>query len=171
LPPEPRRAGVTDKEIVLGTHLDLSGPWLPACQHIRNGMQMRLDEANEAGGIHGRKIRLVVEDNASQPQLAVRATDKLLRKRRRVRRRQRRSAPATNAAAVKKRGRCRRAVFRAMGRLVRSSRKDRGNSPLLFTTTPNYDVIMNTGVDLDDQDTYRAQEGRLHLPGRPARRT
>ena len=71
--------GVTDKEIVIGTHLDLSGPVAAGMPHIRNGMQMRIDEVNEAGGIHGRKIRLVVEDNASQPQLAVRATDKLLR--------------------------------------------------------------------------------------------
>ena len=56
--------GVTDKEIVLGTHLDLSGPVAAGMPHIRNGMQMRIDEVNEAGGINGRKIRLVVEDNA-----------------------------------------------------------------------------------------------------------
>lgn len=52
--------GVSDTEIVLGTTLDLSGPinfWgLPA----RNGMQMAVDEINAAGGIHGRKLRLVV---------------------------------------------------------------------------------------------------------------
>jgi len=40
---------------------------------------MRFDEANEAGGINGRKVRLIVEDNGSQPQLAVRAVDKLIR--------------------------------------------------------------------------------------------
>ncbi len=62
--------GVTDKEIVLGTHLDLSGPVAAGMPHIRNGMQMRIDEVNEAGGINGRKIRLVVEDNAGQKQIA-----------------------------------------------------------------------------------------------------
>ena len=75
-----RAAGVGDKELVLGTHLDLSGPVAIAMPVIRNGMQMCIDEANEAGGIHGRKIRLVIEDNASQPPQAVRAVDKLIRK-------------------------------------------------------------------------------------------
>ena len=70
--------GVSDTEIVLGTTLDLSGPinfWgLPA----RNGMQMAVDEINAAGGIHGRKLRLVVEDMAYDPKKAVLATEKLL---------------------------------------------------------------------------------------------
>jgi len=71
--------GISDKEIVVGTHLDLSGPVSAAMPQLRNGMQMRFDEANEAGGINGRKVRLIVEDNGSQPQLAVRAVDKLIR--------------------------------------------------------------------------------------------
>ena len=71
--------GVTDKEIVLGTHMDLSGPVAAGMPQLRNGMQMRIDEINEAGGINGRKLRIVVEDNGSQPQLAVRAVDKLIR--------------------------------------------------------------------------------------------
>ena len=73
-------AGVSDKELVLGTHLDLSGPVAIAMPVIRNGIQMRIDEANEAGGINGRKLRLIIEDNASQPSQAVRAVDKLIRK-------------------------------------------------------------------------------------------
>jgi len=70
--------GVSDTEIVLGTTLDLSGPinfWgVPA----RNGMEMAVDEINAAGGIHGRKLRLVVEDMAYDPKKAVLATEKLL---------------------------------------------------------------------------------------------
>jgi ABC-type branched-subunit amino acid transport system substrate-binding protein len=73
-------AGVSDKEIVIGTHLDLSGPVAAGMPQLRNGTQMRFDEVNEAGGIHGRRIRFIVEDNASQPQQAVRAVDKLIRK-------------------------------------------------------------------------------------------
>jgi len=72
-------AGVTDSEIVIGTHLGLSGPVAAAMPPIRNGMQMRIDEANEAGGVNGRKLRLVVEDNAYQPGTAVRAVQKLTR--------------------------------------------------------------------------------------------
>ncbi|GMV45362.1 MAG: branched-chain amino acid ABC transporter [Pseudomonadota bacterium] len=70
--------GVSDTEIVLGTTLDLSGPinfWgVPA----KNGMEMAVDEINAAGGIHGRKLRLVVEDMAYDPKKAVLATEKLL---------------------------------------------------------------------------------------------
>jgi hypothetical protein len=41
-------AGVSSAEIVLGTHLDLSGPAAITMPPIRNGLQMRVDEANEA---------------------------------------------------------------------------------------------------------------------------
>ncbi|MEO7937928.1 MAG: ABC transporter substrate-binding protein [Burkholderiaceae bacterium] len=136
--------GVTDKEIVLGTHLDLSGPVAAGMPHIRNGMQMRIDEVNEAGGINGRKIRLVVEDNAGQPQLAVRVTEKLLR-----------SddvfaivnpfGSGANAAAVKKAVDA-GALYFAPWAASSVIQKISGNSPLLFTTTPNYDVLMHKGV-------------------------
>jgi branched-chain amino acid transport system substrate-binding protein len=38
-------AGVSDREILIGTHLDLSGPVAAGMPQLRNGMQMRLDEA------------------------------------------------------------------------------------------------------------------------------
>ena len=50
--------GVTDKEILIGTHLDLSGPVAAAMPQLRNAMQMRIDEANEAGGVNGRKLEV-----------------------------------------------------------------------------------------------------------------
>ena len=137
-------AGISDKEIVLGTHLDLSGPVAAGMPSLRNGMQMRLDEANDAGGVSGRKFRLVVEDNGSQPQMAVRAIDKLIRKDE-VFAVINPFGSATNAAVVK------RAVddgviyFSPWG-ASSIIRKSAGDSPLLFTTTPNYDTIMNTGV-------------------------
>lgn len=72
--------GVTDTEILLGTHLDLSGPVAVAMPTIRNGLNMRIDEINAAGGIHGRKLRLLIEDSGYQPAKAVRATQKLVGK-------------------------------------------------------------------------------------------
>jgi ABC-type branched-subunit amino acid transport system substrate-binding protein len=72
--------GVTDDEIVIGTHLDLSGPAAAGMPPFVAGMEMAFNEVNEAGGIHGRKIRLVIEDNAYQPQQAVRATQSLIKK-------------------------------------------------------------------------------------------
>jgi len=50
--------GVTKSEIVLGMHTDLSGPAATYGVSSSNAVKMRFDEVNEAGGIHGRKIRL-----------------------------------------------------------------------------------------------------------------
>ncbi|MBZ5590554.1 MAG: ABC transporter substrate-binding protein [Acidobacteriia bacterium] len=70
--------GVTDTEIVVGTHQDLSGPIAFWGVPVRNGMQMAADEINASGGIHGRKIKLVVEDSGYDPKKAVLATQKML---------------------------------------------------------------------------------------------
>ena len=70
--------GVTDSEIVLGTHLDLSGPINSWGQPIKSGMEMAVDDINAAGGINGRKIRLIIEDNGYDPKKAVLATQKML---------------------------------------------------------------------------------------------
>ena len=70
--------GVTKSEIVVGTIQDLSGPLTLLGTHFRNATQMRFDEANEKGGIHGRKLRLVTEDSGYDPKRAVLATQKLL---------------------------------------------------------------------------------------------
>ncbi len=72
-------AGVNDAEIVIGTHIDLSGPTAAAMPMLRNATEMRINEVNAAGGVHSRQIRFIVEDNGSQPQLAVRAAQKLIR--------------------------------------------------------------------------------------------
>jgi branched-chain amino acid transport system substrate-binding protein len=70
--------GVSDTQIVIGTMSDLSG--VTAVQGVNNANAMRLafDEANERGGIHGRKIRWIVEDNEYIVPKAVQAMNKLL---------------------------------------------------------------------------------------------
>jgi branched-chain amino acid transport system substrate-binding protein len=70
--------GVSDTEIVVGSMADLSG--VTAVQGVNNaaGMRMAFDEANAKGGIHGRKIRFVVEDNEYTVPKAVQAMNKLL---------------------------------------------------------------------------------------------
>ena len=70
--------GVSADEIVLGSHTDLSGGLAVWGVPLTNGMRMRFDEANEAGGIHGRQIRLVSEDTQYQVPTAVKATNKLI---------------------------------------------------------------------------------------------
>src|SRR5688572_20757396 len=55
--------GVTDTEIILGSHTALSGPVAGWGEHATKGAQMYYDEVNEKGGVHGRKIKLIVEDH------------------------------------------------------------------------------------------------------------
>lgn len=70
--------GVSKNEIVLGTIQDLSGPLASYGKQIRMGMQMRVDEVNEMGGVHGRKIKLLIEDDGYDPKKAVLATQKMV---------------------------------------------------------------------------------------------
>jgi branched-chain amino acid transport system substrate-binding protein len=70
--------GVTDTEIILGMHTDLSGPAATYGVSSSNAVKMRFDEVNAAGGIHGRKIKLIVEDTQYQVPRAVQAGTKLI---------------------------------------------------------------------------------------------
>ena len=72
--------GVSKSEIVVGSIQDLSGPIAALGTHFRNGLQMRFDEANAKGGIHGRKITLIVEDSGYDPKKAVLAAQKLIQR-------------------------------------------------------------------------------------------
>ena len=156
-------AGVSATEIVLGTHLDLSGPVAAGMPSLRNGMQMRLDEANDAGGVNGRKFRMVVEDNGSQPQMAVRAIDKLIRKDE-VFAIVNPFGSATNAAVVK-RAVDEGVIYFAPWGASSIIRKSAADNQLLFTSTPNYDTIMNTGVTWM-LDTYKPKKvGYIYQEG------
>ena len=155
--------GVTDTEIVIGTHLDLSGPVAAGMPMLRNAMQMRLDEANAAGGVNGRRFKLIVEDNGSQPQLAVRAVQKLIK-----------SddvfaivnpfGSGPNAATVKAATDAGVVVFgpwAASGIIQRIS----GNSPLLFTTVQNYDSTTGTGVSWAIKNWSSKRVGVIYQEG------
>ncbi len=75
-----QQQGVTKDEIVLGSIQDLSGPLAGFSKPARNGMQMRVDEVNAAGGVNGRKIRLIVEDSGYDPKKGLLAAQKLVQK-------------------------------------------------------------------------------------------
>ncbi len=70
--------GVHSDEIVLGSHTDLSGATAIWGVGSINGARMRIDAANESGGVHGRRIRLVVEDTGYQLPKAIQAANKLI---------------------------------------------------------------------------------------------
>jgi len=70
--------GVSKSEITVATIQDLSGPLAGFGKQARNGMQLRVDEINEQGGINGRKLVFKVEDSGYDPKRAVLAAQKLV---------------------------------------------------------------------------------------------
>ncbi len=70
--------GVTKSTITLGSIQDLSGPLAGFGKQVRLGMMLRVDEANEQGGVNGRKLELKVEDSGYDPKKAVLAAQKLV---------------------------------------------------------------------------------------------
>ena len=63
--------GVTDKEVVIGAGLDLTGAVANWGVNIKAGMDAVFSRINAAGGVHGRKIRLIAYDHVYQPPKAV----------------------------------------------------------------------------------------------------
>jgi branched-chain amino acid transport system substrate-binding protein len=72
--------GISDKEIKIGMHTDISGPVSSFGKYSVEGVKMRMDEINENGGIHGRKLVLFAEDHQYQVPRAVQAANKLINK-------------------------------------------------------------------------------------------
>lgn len=70
--------GVTEDQIVVGTHTALSGPAAGWGIDATNGIRMRFDEANAAGGIHGRRIKYIAEDSQYRVPIAVQKANKLV---------------------------------------------------------------------------------------------
>ena len=70
--------GVSKSEILIGTIQDMSGPLASFGKQARFGMQLRIDELNEQGGVHGRKLKLLLEDSGYDPKKAVLGAQKLV---------------------------------------------------------------------------------------------
>ena len=70
--------GISASEIVIGTHQDLSGPIKVWGVPVSNGMKMAVEEINAAGGINGRKLSMILEDNGYDPKKAVLASQKMV---------------------------------------------------------------------------------------------
>ncbi len=75
---QPEKRGISSSQIVIGSHTDLSGPVAIWGVGSINGARMRFEEINAEGGIHGRKIRFVVEDTQYQIPRAIQAANKLI---------------------------------------------------------------------------------------------
>ncbi len=64
--------------IKVGVYGDLTGQTASFGQSTKNGIQLAVDEINSAGGVNGKKIVLVVEDDQGQPQQATTVVQKLI---------------------------------------------------------------------------------------------
>jgi ABC-type branched-subunit amino acid transport system substrate-binding protein len=70
--------GVTDTEVVIGTHQPLTGPAAPGYSKISVGAKAVYDHVNDGGGINGRKITYKVEDDGYNPTKTVEVVKKLV---------------------------------------------------------------------------------------------
>jgi branched-chain amino acid transport system substrate-binding protein len=64
--------------IKIGFFGDLSGPTFNFGESAKNGILMAADEINQAGGIDGRRIDVVIEDDGGSPEKAALLTGKLI---------------------------------------------------------------------------------------------
>ena len=70
--------GVSDTEITIGTYTDLSGVSAMWGVNNNNAWRMAFDDINAKGGIHGRKIKYITEDNQYQIPRSIQAANKLI---------------------------------------------------------------------------------------------
>ena len=80
-PPSPPRAEPAGEPAVrIGALVPLSRPgWVEAGRHLLAGLELAVHEVNDAGGIAGRPLELVVADTAADPHRATAAVDELAR--------------------------------------------------------------------------------------------
>lgn len=72
--------GATDAQqpVKIGVIQPLSGPVAASGNYVRMGAEIARDWINARGGVLGRKIELVIEDNKSDPKEAASAAEKLI---------------------------------------------------------------------------------------------
>ena len=71
-------AGGQTGEIVIGYYGDLSGRTSNFGQSTKAGVEMAADEINKAGGINGRQIKILSEDDEGRPEKAATVVTKLI---------------------------------------------------------------------------------------------
>jgi len=66
------------EEIKIGAVMDLTGPLAGIGSKIRDGVVLAVKEINDAGGIKGKKVKLLVEDGATDATQGLEAVKKLV---------------------------------------------------------------------------------------------
>jgi branched-chain amino acid transport system substrate-binding protein len=73
-----QQPGVTADSIKIGSFGALTGPGYLYGKLVMNGVEVVFDEVNAAGGINGRKLQLIREDDRCDPAGAIAAVQKLV---------------------------------------------------------------------------------------------
>ena len=76
---EPAKPAV-QAPIKLGVIGPYTGPNAKPGQSMKQGVNLAVEEINKAGGVKGRKLEVLFEDDASVPAQSVSATEKLINK-------------------------------------------------------------------------------------------
>ena len=72
------RTGITDKEILIGGLAPLTGPASNLGPMIENAGKLAAKQINEAGGIHGRKIKYIMGDTGCDASTGLAAVKKMI---------------------------------------------------------------------------------------------
>lgn len=67
-------------EIVIGQYASMTGNTATFGQDSHDGVKMAVDEVNQSGGLKGKKVKLVLEDDQSKPEEAKAAVLKLIQR-------------------------------------------------------------------------------------------
>ncbi len=78
VPAAPADHGIQDNEILIGQCAALTGPAKGLGTGMNIGLKAAFDEANAKGGIHGRQIRFLADDDGYEPDKCVDCTGKMI---------------------------------------------------------------------------------------------
>ncbi|MFH8989368.1 ABC transporter substrate-binding protein [Streptomyces sp. NPDC017940] len=80
LPPQQDEMNADASPVRIGALVPLTEPgWVEAGHHLLAGLELGVREVNDAGGVRGGPLELVVRDTAADPQRAAAAVDELAR--------------------------------------------------------------------------------------------
>ncbi len=78
---EKNKPGIFERRVIFGQSAALRGPAKHLGRDMRQGILAAFYEVNQAGGVHGRELKLETMDDAYQPELALHTTRWLIEKR------------------------------------------------------------------------------------------
>ena len=75
-----KEAGASDNEILIGHYGSLTGATATFGQSAQKGIEMAVDAINTSGGVLGKKLRVIVEDDQGKPEEAQTVVTKFINK-------------------------------------------------------------------------------------------